>query len=553
MASQLVPIAPQPILLKIIRRMVKEPTNGKLRRLKMEKLRGKLNTASILALKNHGFKEENGLLCLPLGSEGDKKAQNLLTMLESLRNKAKMFQSDQDEKRVISDSKDTINAHAPMNERIRRVASDTRENMPTLNSHYSVRRVRAVDPSQPPPSMWDSHVSAWRSAGKVLVDTLEAALKSPLARINCCPGALLVLRSCGFIFTANSVFLSENAGASKMDKLRTRACIVEIRRKLLKDSHQTAKARASAIDRLAFSALKKKKKKKQQQQQQQQQKRGPGADVSAEDYKSNQALGMRQRLKEATIRIDTLQALLTEKRDEFGEPFRIQWTVPNWKLRGFSRASLASHIHAVLRESVVAIAYVVAGYIRKPHGTGSRGRNDYGVGIFLECMSRSKLPAKDMRFASQTKSNRATPVFLMPSDVWGPPSHPVAFSPARTPSGDFPSDGNNQIYTFTARTCYVSEGSVTLSKMNQVIPGGGSALLSGLGAYDPQGDALCVRIDFAVSGVPVEPEGGEESDEKEGTGSKQQVEDDEGRIDDEEAGSNTKIGTCNDLDGDKKS
>mmetsp|Transcript_20296 Transcript_20296/g.32703 ORF Transcript_20296/g.32703 Transcript_20296/m.32703 type:complete len:384 (-) Transcript_20296:148-1299(-) len=378
MASQLVPIAPQPILLKIIRRMVKEPTNGKLRRLKMEKLRGKLNTASILALKNHGFKEENGLLCLPLGSEGDKKAQNLLTMLESLRNKAKMFQSDQDEKRVISDSKDTINAVEMTATRMER--------------HLEI--YRAVDPSQPPPSMWDSHVSAWRSAGKVLVDTLEAALKahpskfrlptagaaglhSPLARINCCPGALLVLRSCGFIFTANSVFLKENAGASKMDKLR--ACIVEIRRKLLKDSHQTAKARASAIDRLAFSALKKKKKKKQQQQQQQQQKRGPGADVSAEDYKSNQvALGMRQRLKEATIRIDTLQALLTEKRDEFGEPFRIQWTVPNWKLRPISDDTSACFTSPASIEDSQGRRW--RGYIRKPHGTGSRGRNDYGVG-----------------------------------------------------------------------------------------------------------------------------------------------------------------------------
>jgi len=88
----------------------------------------------------------------------------------------------------------------------------------------------------------------------------------------------------------------------------------------------------------------------------------------------------------------------------------------------------------------------------------------------------------------------------------------------------------------------------------KVIPGGGSSLLSGLGAYDPHEDALCVRIDFAVAEAPVEPESGGESDKEEGAdGAEQEEGDDEKRIDDEKAGRNTKLlDTSSDLGGANK-
>jgi len=76
----------RPFLIRILRRLLREPSNPSLRRLKLAELKDKVDGPALSTLKNSGFKEEsNGLLCLPLGPKADARCQELLQRLEKTR------------------------------------------------------------------------------------------------------------------------------------------------------------------------------------------------------------------------------------------------------------------------------------------------------------------------------------------------------------------------------------------------------------------------------------------------------------------------------------
>jgi len=73
------------VVAKILRRLLADPSNARIRRLKLEKLGSRLTNESIAALRAHGFRDdrEKGLLVLPSGIEGSIWATKLLKTLDA--------------------------------------------------------------------------------------------------------------------------------------------------------------------------------------------------------------------------------------------------------------------------------------------------------------------------------------------------------------------------------------------------------------------------------------------------------------------------------------
>jgi len=486
--------APQPLLLKILRRLLSDPANPKLRRLKLEKLRGRLSAVSLLALRNCGFKEESGLLCLPAGPENDDSARRLLESLENIVLNTKRKQLTKTistaSHEEIEQTKQTVIESLALAEREMEIYSKIDNT--SLSSSFSTTQASSSLAQGSPltvSKMFEATNPSLWSAGKVLAQILEAALDkqpaafriptsgaggvaSPLARANGCPGALEVLRASGFHFTPSVIILRENAN---LDALRMN--LAELCRRLARDMEEVAKARASAVDRLAAMALKKKKKKKNRD----------GTETSAAGS-ANDSKAVREELMLKLSQVDKFQSILAQKRQHHGAAYRMRWTVANWKLRSMNEKSTALEYPGVI---VDPSGRKWRGYIRKQDSSEEdASRSDYAVALFLECLSTSVLkrnPAAVTMRASILHAHTKEPI-CVPGTAIALTLTPRVFTNVNTAWG-----------------------------FDRLFSGGGNSRLAGLGAWDPEIDKLSIQIDFTVkdSPIPLEEEKEEMDEAKE--------------------------------------
>ncbi|GAB5365339.1 hypothetical protein AAMO2058_001049400 [Amorphochlora amoebiformis] len=442
--------AMQPLLSKIIRRVVQNPGDRKRRRLKLTKLQGKLSGASLLALRNHGWVEsEPGILSLPVGKEGDQHAECLLKKLN------------------IAQAKVTArpaNAAYTLQQVIVQVAESER----------LLGLMQCVDPRGPSPDMFEQHPAQLRETAKILRQVLERALKaspnrfiiptsgvdgiqSVLARVNMCKGAVEFLYQCGFKSSRESLILPKNAHTQPL-----RSGLQKLAGFISRDTTANARARASAVDRLASSARKKKTKKS-----------GASPNTTREITESRDSKEETDSVKLASClsRLDLLQNTLRSIKGRLGvrEGYHLEWTVGNWRLKEVSDAP---------KNDLYCPTSILdswgrrwKSYLRKgnrdpkaPESTLA-GRYDYSVGVFLECASKRKLPAK---------------VYLRATLV-----HPWSKTSIEVPGVAQVASG-----TFTKE--------VYAMGVPYLIEGGGGGRLAGIGAWDPNEDSVTVRIEFAL-------------------------------------------------------
>jgi len=454
------PVPPQAMLVKILRRLLSEPGNAKFRRLKLDKLRGKLNGASLLALRNCGFVEESGgILCLPLGPTADASVRSLLARLVPAQGKGETSRvppkTPMDPKAYLEDLEQTLKTVSQSAALAERTAGI----------------LRAADPSLPPAHMWAQHPTLWRESSRVLVHLLEQVLKehpkayriptdgvggiaSPLARANACPGALGVLSKAGFAIHDSHLSLQTNSPTEPIH-----SCLKELNARLSKDAEKNAKARASAIDRLAFQAMKKRKGKK---------KASNDPTATADEALKRGVQNAREAVERETKRLEAANAIINEGAERLGEAHRIEWTIGNWRLReiGDTEPRLL-YAPNTLQDTA---GRKWRAYAKKTPG---QGRRDYGVGVFLECNTVGKLPAKVSFRVSLLHAHTHAPLGI-PGAVGKP--RQVTFSK--------------------------DERAFGLARIVQTVE---EKRLAGIGAYDPSEDRMRFRVDFAVKELPPAP------------------------------------------------
>jgi len=237
-------------------------------------------------------------------------------------------------------------------------------------------------------------------------------------------------------------------------------CLQELNSRISKDAEKSAKARASAIDRLAFKAMKKRRAKKLACE----------STTDGNDTQKN-IEDAQTALRQQTEQLDSLNSIVSEATDRLGESHRIQWTVGNWKLREIGNEDQRLlYAPTTIQDSV---GRRWRAYAKKTPG---EGRRDYGIGVFLECTTVSRLPA--------LVSLRASLL------------HAHTHAPLGIPMGNKP---RQVVFSKEERAC----GCARLVE-------GGEGRLSGLGAYDPTDDRLKFRVDFAVRDVAIPEEEGDE-------------------------------------------
>ncbi len=394
--------APQPILLKILKRLLAEPTVSKFRRLKLAKLKGRLSAVSLLALRNYGFSEaEAGVLSLPIGPKADASARDLLNKLE----------------RAAAAVSASATAQ-PSAEQKQQSATVLRTSVLRAESELAI--LQSVSPAAQPPVLWDQHSAIWVSAGQAIQSILSRALSAPsdprnrrvglewsktgsnpIVSISRAPGALALLEQAGFraLRGGTALVVADVATDSKARETAARV-LQTVSSRLEAQKKKELRARVGAIDRLAEKAKRRRRRRASQP---------PGGASAAGDAPGNtaeEADGARARLATINAMSQPLRrALVGPNEGRLFQCLRIEWTVANWALIEVG-ALLPCYSPAIIDSA----GRKWRGYVRKvapPSGGGRR----YHVDMYLELSTpRRSSPARAYMRASALHSKTRCPV-----------------------------------------------------------------------------------------------------------------------------------------------
>eukprot|EP00472_Partenskyella_glossopodia_P013210 CAMPEP_0197527926 /NCGR_PEP_ID=MMETSP1318-20131121/23262_1 /TAXON_ID=552666 /ORGANISM="Partenskyella glossopodia, Strain RCC365" /LENGTH=301 /DNA_ID=CAMNT_0043082799 /DNA_START=289 /DNA_END=1195 /DNA_ORIENTATION=- len=238
------------------------------------------------------------------------------------------------------------------------------------------------------------------------------------------------------------------------------------------DTEIRAKARSSAVDRLASSALKKKKNKRKSKQEATPSLKSSGyvADSSSDPTVMTRRISeAKASLSAETKKLQRINNAINHISARLGEAHRIQWTIGNWNLRETS-ADGKFYAPVTIQDSS---GRKWRAYARKAPG---ETRYDYDIGLFLECISKHHLPTQVAMCASLLHSHSKEPVTV-----------PNVTTKGHTKASSRQFTSEERAWGFEALMGGGGSGC-----------GGGSARLTGLGALDAKDDRVSFRMDFAV-------------------------------------------------------